>query len=198
MVAAALILLAACSKGGAGEPQVPSATVGTAAPTTTTTDPYAVPPVIDAAYVNRVLAGLDAQMGDVTRLVVSTRTIPREAYDRMRAVYATDSALQLSIDGFQSDLRNNLPGYQANPGNIKTLVTQLIHVTNSCVYAQVDRDYSATSTNPNPNFRTQWVAIQPLDPARDTHGYNVVRWSYRYEGFNRGFTAPPTDPCVST
>src|SRR5436305_12121423 len=113
-VLASLALTAslACSPSAADKGRPTSdPTLATEPAPTTTTNPYAVPTVIDAAYVNRVLAGLDAINGDVTRQVVSTRTIPRDAYDRMRALYGDDHWLQLRIDSFQSDLRRNLAGY---------------------------------------------------------------------------------------
>ena len=62
-----LVVLGACG-GGDDDALGPTATLPQA---TTTTDPYAVPAVIDEAYVNRVLAGLDQAVGEVTRLVVS-------------------------------------------------------------------------------------------------------------------------------
>ena len=112
---AALALLAspACSRGGGERGSAgagPTATVGTEPPRTTTTNPYAVPAVIDIAYVNRVLAGLDAVIGDVTRIVVRTRTIPPDAYDRLKAAYGTNDLLQLTIDSVQSDMRRGLQG----------------------------------------------------------------------------------------
>ena len=55
-------------KGSAGanptlatDPPRTNPTLATVPAPTTTTNPYAVPAVIDAAYVNRVLAGLDAR-----------------------------------------------------------------------------------------------------------------------------------------
>ncbi|HTJ77208.1 MAG TPA: hypothetical protein VL337_17755, partial [Acidimicrobiales bacterium] len=53
---AAMLLLTACSPKSTGA-ATPSATVATEPARTTTTGPYDIPPVIDAAYVNRVLAG---------------------------------------------------------------------------------------------------------------------------------------------
>ena len=93
VLVAALATGVAC--GGKDEPLGPTATVPQA---TTTTNPYAVPPVIDEAYVNRVLAGLDQAVGDVIRLVVSSRTLSPEALDRLRTIYVGD-ALDLSIKG---------------------------------------------------------------------------------------------------
>ena len=65
-VLAAGVLVGACGGGGNDEPLGPTATVPQG---TTTTNPYAVPPVIDEPYVNRVLAGLDQGVGDIVRLV---------------------------------------------------------------------------------------------------------------------------------
>lgn len=149
--------------------------------------------MIDTAYVNRVLAGLDAAMGDVTRLVLRTKAIPREAYDRMRAIYSKDDGLQLVIDSFQSDMRRDFFGYKADPGNKVTTVAQLLSVRNTCVFARVTRDYSAVGTNPR-TAEVQWIAVKPSDPTRDPNKYNVTSWSYLYEGFPADHTQPP-DPC---
>lgn len=197
--AGVLLLLVACTKGGS-KAQTPGATVPTAPPftTTTTTNPYAVPAVIDAAYVNRVLAGLDAAVGDVTRLVLRTRTIPREAYDRLRALYGTDALLQLKLDSFQSDLAAGPQAIQNSPGNKVSLVKEIISGTPRCIYARVDRDYSAVFVNQNPNTRTQWIALQPVDSNRDPSRYNPSGWAFVYEGFERGFVQPTRNPCAES
>ncbi len=82
LAALALLASAACSGGGADkgsaganptlatDPPRTNPTLATVPPATTTTNPYAVPAVIDVAYVNRVLAGLDAVMGDAGRSLV--------------------------------------------------------------------------------------------------------------------------------
>src|SRR3954452_13325268 len=104
LAALALTASAACSSGGGSKGSAgagATVTVATEPARTTTTNPYAVPAVIDVAYVNRVLAGLDAAVGDIVRQVIRTKAIPQEALDRMRAVYADPARLQRSIDGFQ-------------------------------------------------------------------------------------------------
>jgi len=135
MLAVAL-LAPACSDRGAdkGSAHV-NPTLATAPLRTTTTNPYAVPAVIDVAYVNRVLSGLDAANGDITRLVVRTRTIPREAYDGLKALYADPDFLQIQIDNFQNDLRKGLAGYKSEPGNATTIVSRLITSRPTCVFA---------------------------------------------------------------
>lgn len=195
-VAAAMALAAsaACSSTPA-DTASPSATVRTEPPTTTTTNPYAVPEVIDVAYVNRVLAGLDAAVGDVTRMVVRTRTIPREAYDRLRAIYATDDSLQLAIDILQRDIRRNLMGYSSNPGNQVSTVVHIITGKASCVFAQIRRDYSAIGPGASTTSDRNWVALRRLDPSRDIDGYNQAGWSIAYEGFPPD-RSEPSDQCV--
>lgn len=193
---AGLVLLAACSGGDAPE-ALPSATLGTEPPRTTTTDPYALPAVIDAAYVNRVLAGLDAAVGDVVRIIVDTKTIPREAYDRLRALYATDSQLQLAIDSFQRDLREGLAGYRLpTPGDLRTSVAEMLSTSSSCIFVKATRDYTAISTNTSLTDDPLWIAIRPLDTSRDPAGHNTVGWAYLYEGFERGFREPTPSPCA--
>lgn len=195
---AAIILtaLAACSPASNADRDTATAqTVATEPPTTTTTNPYAVPAVIDAAYVNRVLAALDAAMGDVVRLVVGTRTISREAYDRLRAIYGTDQWLQLSLDNFQADVRNGFNGYRPSPGNKTSTIRRIVAANHQCIFAEVERDFSAVSPIPNP-VNPQWVGLKPLDPNRDPARYNTTGWAFIYDGFPPSRSQPP-NPCAT-
>ena len=200
MLLAGLLLAAsaaACDSSSGADRGAAGNTVATEpAPTTTTTHPYAAPAVIDAPYVNRVLAELDGAIGDVIRLVVSSRTIPPEAYDRLRALYSSADHLQLAIDAFQLDMRRNFAGYRPVPGNKRTLVTQLISGSPRCIFARVSRDYSAVSVNATAPIDDQWIGLQPLDPSRDPNRYNLTQWSIIYEGFPRDRSQPP-NPCAS-
>ena len=193
-LAAALVLLVAAACSQSGDERGPTATVPPAATTTRPADPYAVPEVIDAAYVNRVLAGLDAVMGDVVRLVVKTKTLPPEAYDRLRAIYGDDELLQREIDGFQDDLEGGLRGYHAEPGPKRTTVQQLLTATPSCVFARVSRDYSAVGVGANPQLLNQWIGLRRLDESRDSHRHNPTKWAFIAEGFRADLSALP-NPC---
>ncbi len=181
-------VLVAC--GGASEPLGPTATVPQA---TTTTDPYAVPAVIDEAYVNRVLAGLDKAFGDITRIVVETRTVPPEVIKRLDAMYI-GLLVQGHIDLFQANLRSGVEGYKQPPGDHHSVVTSLISIKPSCIFAQISRDASAVVESPDLRFATQWVALVPADPALDPQGFNKTTWAFLYEGFPRDFSQPE-DPC---
>lgn len=190
---AVVIMIAGCRSGADPGPTAGN-TVPTEPPrTTTTADPYAIPTVIDAAYVNRILAGLDAAMGDVARMVIETRTIPREALDRMRALYGNDDWLQRTIDAFQGDIRRNFSNYKANPGNKTSEVTQVLSATPSCIFVRVTRDFTAVSSSP-PYTSDLWVALRPVEPARDPRRLNPTTWAFVLEGYREG-RLQPTDPC---
>lgn len=199
LLAALAIAASACSPSSADKATgstAPTATVATEPAPTTTTNPYAIPAVIDAAYVNRVLAGLDAQIGEVRRLVKRTGTIPPDAYDRLRAVYGTDRALQLATDLLQVDIQANFKGYNDVPGNQLTTTSQLISSKSNCIFARVARDYSAVGPGASTTSDRNWVALKTAESARDVHGYNRTGWALIYDGFPPDRTQPP-DQCAA-
>ncbi|MGH9277790.1 MAG: hypothetical protein ACRD12_06735 [Acidimicrobiales bacterium] len=192
--ATVLALLAACR--GGNDKLLPTATVPTAPETTTTTLPYAVPPVIDAAYVNRVIDGLDAITGDANRLVVETRTTPREVFDRMRAIYARDEDVDLRLKDFANAVSRGLPYVKPNPGNRKSVVREILSSSPNCIYVRVNRDYSSLAFGAATDT-TEWIAIRPLDRARDPYGLNPTGWAYVFEGFISDRGRPERDPCLA-
>ena len=185
------LLVGACG----GEDRASDGPTATVPRATTTTDPYALPAVIDVAYVNRVLAGLDRAVGEVVRLVANSGSIPRDAIDRLRAIYVDQDQFQLELELLQSDLRKGLVGLRPNPGNRATNAVELLDVQANCVFARVDVDTSAVTEAPNPSFRTQWMAIVPNAPSPNSIVTNPTGWGVIYEGFEQNFTAPE-DPCA--
>ena len=129
-------------------------------------------------------------------MVVRTRTIPREAYDRLAALYTDPDFLQIQIDNFQADLRKNFAGYRPEPGNQTTAVSKLITSNPTCIFAEVRRQYSAVGTNASTASRALWIALRPFDQSRDPNHYNPVRWAYIYDGFPPD-RSQPSDPCVA-
>lgn len=195
-MAAGMVAVALASCSPDREPAFPTATVGTAPPVTPTTDSYAVPAVIDAAYVNRVLEGLDAAVGEVVRIVVRTRGIPQEAIDRLRALYLDGVRLQLELDSFQDDIRDNFRAYRADPGNKLTSVAEVITGSSACIFVEVLRDYSQVSNNPGDNTSIEWVGLKPRDPSRDPARYNQTPWMIVVDGFQRDLSQP-RNPCAA-
>lgn len=187
MVAAAL---AGCD-GDDGAADGPTATVPTTPP-----DPYAVPAVIDEAYVNRVLAALDQADGDVTRLVARTGTVPPEAVDRLKALYVGDY-LQLQIDILQQDILNGMKGYRSDLGNQRTSVVRLLTASPTCIFAEATRDLSEVSSSSDPRLASPWVGLVPIDPDVDPNGYNQTPWVYVYNGFTPD-QSQPNNPCENS
>lgn len=96
MAAVCLAVLTSCT--GEAPADLPSATVPTAPATTTTTNPYAVPDIIDIAYLNRVLAWFDQAEGDILRSTMSSRSLAPEDVARLRALHLSDVSFQGALD----------------------------------------------------------------------------------------------------
>lgn len=175
----------------------PSSSTVAGAPGTTTTvpfegDPYTIPAVIDVAYVNRVLSGLDHALGDIVRELVAVKGLPVAPIERLRSLY-NEPALQLRIDGLQDDHFKRFIDYQYPPGDQRTVVTQLLAASQMCMFAEVRRDFSAVAVDPLPPS-TVWIALKQLDSQRDTRGANPTGWAYVYDGFDLG-RVKPENPC---
>ena len=192
-VALVVLVLVGCGGRGVRYPDGPTATVPRE---TTTTDPYAVPDVIDEAYVNRVLAGLDHLSGDAVRLAFSTNSVPPEVLTMFDALYVGEFR-QIHITALQEDLFRRelgLPGYKVVPGDAHTDVRTLITARPSCIFAEISRDLSNVSDAHDPRLDRQWVALIPLDPVLDPSHYNRTSWIYIYNGFEESLSQPE-DPC---
>jgi hypothetical protein len=184
------LLLGAChAKEAANE--VPTATVPQG---TTTTNPYALPAVIDEAYVNRVLAGLDQAAGDFGRLVISTKSLLPETIDRLNALYIGEH-LQFQLDLIAIELRTGFPNYRQPAGDRITTVTDLIYASPVCIFAKVLRDYSKVSVKVFDETTTQWVELLPADMTTRYAAYNPTGWVFAYDGFQSDRSAPE-NPCV--
>ncbi len=195
MVAASGSLLAsACSSSKAGV-AVARPTIATAVESTTTTNPYAVPPVIDVAYVNRVLAALDAAMGDVVRIVARAGSLTPEAIDRVKAIYA-GQIVDSQLNDLIRDSAEGFPGLPSSPGNRRTTVIRLVSVRPKCLFVGVERDYSGMSIDAKAGADEQYVGLQPLDPAQNLNSQNPTGWAIVYDGFQADRSQPP-DPCAT-
>jgi hypothetical protein len=187
-LATVVAVLGACK--GSPETLGPAATVPLG---TTTTNPYAVPAVIDEAYINVVLAGLDAAYGDILRMVVSTKTITREAVDRMTVLYAGDHR-QRQLDLLARASDSGFSNYRQPPGNRKTLVSNLLTASSTCIFVEVARDYSDVALESTGKFRTQWLII--ARESNSTSPYNPTGWILLYDGYEPDGSSPD-NPCAS-
>ena len=195
MLAIALALVG-CG-GGDDEDATPPPPI--AEPSTQPPDPYAVPAVIDAAYVNRVLEGLDAVMSDVFRRVINAKAIPTDVVDRVKAVYLHPEDMHFLLSGLQQNLATNFEDYRPVPGNRKSTVEQLIDASPSCVFVQASRDYSEQVTSADDDVRNvpSWIGLAPKDPAIDPARYNPTPWVISLEKLRSQGERPPS-PCVAS
>lgn len=188
---AARLLLAAVTvlalAGGACSPEG-SGSAGTtrptkpAEPTTTTTtqpsDPYAIPEVIDEAYVNRVLAALDQIDGDVLRRVVATGGIDAEVPKMLRAIY-NEPQYEEELDAIRRVLTRGLDKFRNPPGNRRTIVARLIEVRADCVFFEGRTDSSAVlkEVDPEPANEVEIFTLRPTEDGADPAGINPTPWS---------------------
>lgn len=186
----ATFLVAACSNGSDEAQQ--RTTVPTAPALTTTTNPYTVPEVIDAAYVNRVLAGLDAAVGDVVRMVAQERTVSPEALARLRAIYSHEEATA-QANGLILDLAAGFPGFRG--GDRRSTVSKVVTVSPECIFAEVSRDMTPVAANPSPDLAVQWVALRPLDAENDPGHFNPTPWVMVFDGYKPDHSQP-RNPCA--
>ncbi|MEN3314623.1 MAG: hypothetical protein V7605_857 [Acidimicrobiaceae bacterium] len=190
---AAILAVAACG-GSSGVASVePHATVPTAPPTTA--DPYAVPATIDAAYVNKVLEGLDAAVGDIVRLVIATRQISPEVIDRLNALYINHDDANLLLQGIQDVMRKNFVNIRSNPGNEKSTVTEMITSSRACIFAKLSKDYSAVTSTGDAATKVEWIGLKPSDSTKDPNDVNPTPWMIATEGLVLPGGTAPSNPC---
>jgi hypothetical protein len=188
----ALAGLSAC--GGKDTPTPAGATVPKDTTPTTAADPYAIPGTIDAAYLNRVFAALDAVDGEATRTIVRTRNLPPEAAERLTAIYG-DKEFRVQTNRWLDVIEGGLQGYKPEPGNLKTSVIRVISSNPRCVFLVARRDHSAIAVSPPPSHDTYFY-LEPLDPIRNKKHLNPTPWMIGGEGFNSDGSVPG-DPCDS-
>lgn len=180
------VLMAACN-GGAGR------TVETLPPpvetTSTTPADYAVPPVIDVAYVEKVMAALDRVYGDAIRTLAAERQITEQFLSRLAAIYG-DRFFRLAQESWTKEIGAGLRSLAATPGDPKTAVVFLVRQDSTCVIAAVRRDFRAIRSTAPTATPQRFVALVPRPPATN----NPTGWVMAYDGWTTTGEAPE-DPC---
>lgn len=171
MAAVVVLTLAACTRGGYHGPE------GLQPLPTTVEDTFAVPDVIDAAYVNRVLAELNRIDGDFNRLLVKTHTVEPKARALLRAIF-NDPALD---DEMRSLETLDYGNFKRPPGNRRTTVTEVVTGRPTCILAKVTYDFSAVAvaTGSYPG-EVDIVTLRPKQEGADPHGKNPTPWAFSH------------------
>ncbi len=198
MAVTVLALATSACRSDRTDTAVPTATVRTELPaaitttiaTTTTIDPFAVPAVIDVAYVNRVLAGLDALTGEAFRLYMRDRRITAEISARLKAAYGSGELYELKASAFELDKETRII---AEPGNPISATTRLVTGRPGCIYAKVSRDYRPAGGS----VTDLWVGLRQPALRQDPSRYNPTSWMYVIEGVRPDRSEPP-NPCAGS
>ncbi|MDP9072078.1 MAG: hypothetical protein M3N68_12525, partial [Actinomycetota bacterium] len=143
---------------------------------------------IDEAYVNKVLAALDAVDGEATRLIVQNRNLVPEATARLRAIY-DESEFREQVDVWLRQLQEGLRNFKPDPGPQRTTVRRVVSASATCVFSEVQQEFSAAAIEPSAPNRA-FVQLVPLDRSRDQRRLNTTAWMIRQEGD----TADGSDP----
>lgn len=181
------LVLAACSdgsdgSGGDNEPAAVSTTTAAVRATSTTVsaDPFAIPEVIDAAYVNRVLAELYRISGDLVRKILATGEITIGDLAFLRAIY-NDPQFDAQAQGLPRVLEQRTT-FKVPPGDRRVLVKRIMRTEPACVLVEVHSDFSSVLINPpagSPN-ETSFLTLEPTQTAADEDGLNPTPWSIGY------------------
>lgn len=180
--------------GGVG-PTVPPG--GTSSTTSSSAVSYDVPPVIDLAYVQRVVSAYDHALGDAIRVLVRDRSLSDEFLKYLVGLYTEpqfEVQQRLWADAVaQGDLQRR----PSNPGDPVTNVLRLDLATPTCVIAAIDRDFRPTlkpGVTPAESPQEDFVVLVRKRPNRDPFSANPTPWAMAFDGFKEDGTAP-TNSC---
>jgi len=182
----AAALVAACSPSivrASGTATVPT---GAPIPTTTTTaDPWAVPAVIDATYLNRVLAELDHVDGDALRETRAMNAVTPRFVELERSIRADDAEVALVTKDVRSVMGQNWFNIRQVPGDRHTKVLTILPARAPCVFASVSIDFDDFTLKPV-KYPPWSIALLPAPPTID----NPTHWVLVEDGYELNGSIP--------
>lgn len=165
----------------------------TVPPTPTTADPWAVPAVIDTAYLQRVMDRLDRSLGDAFREMVTAKAVDPKVDQILSALYAGDE-LTRTEQAFRT-AATHLDKYRTVPGNPSTTIQTLLSNNHRCIYFKASRSLAAAFVNTPPaRDSIAYVAIQSV-PTASTGTTNPTHWVLILDALSPTGTIPG-DPCL--
>jgi len=196
VVSVALMVAGACS-GGDDEPPVgPTVPPGGTSSTTSTTTPapsttlspadYAVPEVIDQAYVQRVVSAFDKVLGDAIRVLKRDGGLSEDFLKHLLAIY-TAPEFEGQQTSWQDALRlGDLQKRPPVPQDPITAVVRVARADSKCITAEVDRDMRPTlspGVEPAESEQPDYVVLVRKQSGRDPLGLNPTPWVMAFDGF---------------
>ncbi|MBW3669004.1 MAG: hypothetical protein KY443_07295 [Actinobacteria bacterium] len=192
MVLAAALVVGACN--GGGGPSVDNTLPPPVETTSTTAVDYSVPAVIDAAYVEKVMAALDRVYGDAIRTLAAERQITEEFLTRLAAIYG-DAQFDVAQRAWVRDVADGLDDLHRLPGDPLTVVQRTVRLDADCIVAAVERTFRAVR-EPVTSTPQKYIALVPKPEGRDMRSLNPTPWIMSYDGFvAEPAGAEPANPC---
>jgi len=171
---------AATATSSTAAPASPATSVpdATSASTIAAVDPFAIPAVIDAAYVDRVLAALHTLVGNALRDVLASRRVEISAYNSLAQVYNSPQ-LEVEVQSLSDVLTDDPALYRQPPGDRRVAVQSVALATPSCIVVIVESDFSDVAVSPPPRDPALigMVALVPASAAVRAKGENPTPWS---------------------
>ena len=188
MSALVVAALSSCS-GGAGShaagslpaPPPPSTSAPVTIPPTTSTtlpaDPFAVPAVIDLAYLDRVMVELNRIHGNAFRTVVATHDIPPEVVAQLKAT-ATGTSLSTTLKDLSTQIVHQFKGGRNPPGDRITSADRIVSATASCISFGGNSDFSLVADHPVV-VRSSYVLVRV---SSQDQTINPTPWLIAFDG----------------
>jgi hypothetical protein len=173
-VVCAASVLAGC--GGGSDAAVDEAPLVADAGSTTTSavDPWAIPEVIDAEYVRRVLQRIDDVRAEVRRDVFATKQFTDVDRKKIESIYV-DHQLVVALNEWPTLATTEHPDFLSNPGSAVVVVQRILRSTSDCIWADVTFDESKNRPTPRVPVQAQIVLVVA---AHDTQ-VNPTPWMIR-------------------
>jgi hypothetical protein len=209
VVALCLVVVGgACSGGDGGDgdgrtgPTVPpgddvSTTTTTAlAGSTTTSAPlgpeaYAIPDVIDQAYVQRVVSAYDKVLGDAIRLLKREGQVTDDFRKHILAIYTAQEFEFQQQAWLETVAAGRLEETPERPGDPVTTVGPLVEATPTCIITRAEQDDSANYTGQSVESpQDDYLVLVRKRPDRDPLGLNPTPWVMSFDGFKEDNTVP--------
>ena len=167
-----------------------------AAVTTTTVDPWAVPAVVDVAYLQRVMDRLDQSLGDALRELVAAKSVDPKVDQILRAIYA-DPELSRSEHDYAAIATSGLANFRPVPGDPATTVQHVFSHSSDCAYFTARITLAASLVRPPPEAQTHsFVALRRAGLPSRLLVVNPTGFVIVLAGISTS-TSTPKDPCAS-
>ncbi|HVF74937.1 MAG TPA: hypothetical protein VM938_07795 [Acidimicrobiales bacterium] len=147
--------------------------------------------MIDAAYVEKVMAALDHVYGDAIRILARERKITQDFLDRLAAIYG-DRFFRLAQQSWSREALDGFATLASTPGDPTVTVTSLVKHDRECVIAAVIRDFSLVRNGIPATTPQRYIALIPKGGA--TNGLNPTPWVLSYDGWT-STGVEPSEPC---